>query len=77
MGTAEFFVLCIGVFMVLAGSAMLVICLKDDEKDELIDKVCDWLINHAEGYAYDETGEQAYIQTFQLVENLKKSLKKE
>ena len=30
--------------MVLAGSAMLVICLKDDEKDELIDKACTWLL---------------------------------
>lgn len=44
METAEFFVLCLGVFMVLAGSAMLVICLKDDEKDKLIDKACTWLL---------------------------------
>ena len=77
MGTAEFFVLCFGVAMVLAGSAMLILALKSDNKDEIIDKVCDWLINHAEGYTYDETGEQAYIQAFQLVENLKQSMKKE
>lgn len=43
METAEFFLLCLGVFMVLAGSAMLVICLKDDEKDKIIDKACKWL----------------------------------
>ena len=39
--------MCLGVFMVLAGSAMLVICLKDDEKDKIkdkiIDKACKWL----------------------------------
>ncbi|MBR4620551.1 MAG: hypothetical protein IKO46_06175 [Salinivirgaceae bacterium] len=47
METAEFFVLCLGVFMVLAGSAMLIIVLKDDEKDDekdkIIDEACKWL----------------------------------
>jgi len=43
METAEFFVLCLGVFMVLAGSAMLILVLKDDEKDKIIDEACKWL----------------------------------
>lgn len=43
METAEFFILCLGVFMVLAGSAMLILVLKDDEKDKIIDKACKWL----------------------------------
>ncbi len=71
METAEFFVLCLGVFMVLAGSAMLIIVLKDDEKDKIIDEACKWLERN-DSYAVPTN-----VQVDRLREYLKHKVKGE